>query len=59
MTNKYIVRRGKVVEYTTAGKVEVLENTLNTFTKQVYELVNLYQWHFDGLMFSLVMRRID
>lgn len=57
MPTEYFTYTGKVTLMRDGKYVKNLENILNEYAKLGFELVSLYQYIFDGLQFSLVMKR--
>lgn len=57
MVDEYKVLIGKVLLYEGKVRINNLENVLNENAQLGFELVSLHQHIFDGLQFSLVMKR--
>ena len=54
---EFVTCTGKVQTRENGKTVKVLENTLNELAKNGYEFVSIEQYIFDGLNFSLIMKR--
>lgn len=54
---EFITRVGRVQTRESGVTINVLERTLNELAKKGYEFVAVEQYIFDGLNFSLIMKR--
>lgn len=55
--DEYVNKVGKVLRREEGVTVKELENVLNEYALKGYELVSLHQYIFDGLCYSMIMKR--